>query len=256
MSSTVEKALTLLEHLSIYDAPVRLADLARTCDMNKSTAFRMLETMSRLGYVTQDGPNGRYMITTRMWEIGIRAFQRGDLRAHARPYLQKIVEETNETALLAHADGTDVVIVEKLDCSQALQMVAPLGSRSPLHASSFGKAFLMANPDRTADLTLTRFTPGTIADHTTLLQNLVEADRQGVAIGVNEYRQGVSGVAAPVRGPDGVVHAMIGISLPTIRMTDEARPLFIHSVREAAQAFSEQLGYRTGDPAPAAPTPA
>lgn len=245
MSGTVEKALTLLELLSTYNEPVRLADLARTAEMNKSTAFRMLGVMSRLGYVTQDEPNGRYMITTRMWEVGIRAFQRDDLRVHARPYLEKIVAETNETALFSRRDDHDVVILEKVDCSQALQMMAPLGSRSPVHASSFGKAFLMTEPrEKILDLPLTYFTPSTITEHDKLIKDLEVANKIGVAIGIDEYRPGVSGVAAPVIGPDGRVHAMIGISLPTIRMTEVAQPDFIRSVRQAAREFSEQLGYR------------
>lgn len=245
MSGTVDKALTLLELLSTYDEPVRLADLARAAGMNKSTAFRMLETMARLGYVTQDEPNGRYMMTTRMWEIGIRAFQRNDLRSLARPYLQRMVDETNETALLSQRSGDDMVILEKVDCSQALQMMAPLGSRSPLHASSFGKAFLMSEPPAAiAALTLTRFTEHTITDHAGLLVDLAAANRAGVATGSQEYRLGVSGVAAPVHGPDGRVHAVIGISLPTIRVTAESRARLIASVANAARDFSEQLGYR------------
>ncbi|WP_163047383.1 helix-turn-helix domain-containing protein, partial [Acinetobacter nosocomialis] len=75
-----------LEVLSSHDTPVRLADLSRELGMNKSTTYRMLETMSQLGYVQQDQPNGRYLITTRMWEIGVRAFQRLDIRAWAIPY--------------------------------------------------------------------------------------------------------------------------------------------------------------------------
>ena len=146
MSGTVGKALTLLEHLSRYDAPVRLAELSRAIDMNKSTTYRLLETLAQMGYVTQDEPNGRYMMTVKMWEIGVRAFQRSDLRQMARPHLQGITAAVNETALLTRIDREDVIIIEKVDCAHSLQAIAPLGSRSPIHASSFGKAYLMQQP--------------------------------------------------------------------------------------------------------------
>lgn len=245
MSGTVGKALTLLEMLSSYDAPVRMAELSRAASMNKSTTFRMLEVMSQMGYVTQDEPNGRYMMTTKMWEIGVRAFHRHDLRMAARPYLQKLVENTGETAILTRRDGSDVIIVEKFDCAQHLQAIAPLGSRSPVHASSFGKAFLMADPE--VDLSgfkLHPFTGRTFTDPGALRADIEKSRARGATLGIDEYREGVSGVAAPVIGTDGIAYGTIGISLPTMRLTDGALPGFIENVADTARRFSEQIGFR------------
>lgn len=245
MSGTVEKALSLLELLSTYDGPVRLAELARRAEMNKSTAFRMLETMSQLGYVTQDEPNGRYMMTTRMWEIGVHAFQRNDLRMAARPYLNELVANTGETAILTLRDGADVIIVEKVDCAHDLQAVSPLGSRSPVHASSFGKAFLMADPGfDLGELKLTRFTEKTLTDARALRKSVDEGRKLGATLGIDEYREGVSGVAAPVIGTDGNAYGAIGISMPSFRLTEEALPKLIETVADAARRFSQQIGFR------------
>lgn len=256
MSSTVEKALTLLELLSTHDEPVRLAELSRAASMNKSTAFRMLEVMSQLGYVTQDGPNGRYMMTTRMWEIGVRAFQRSDLRRLAQPYLAELVEATGETAVLTRRDGGEVVLVEKVDCAHPLQAIAPLGSRSPIHASSFGKAFLIADLVQRHDigaLDLARFTPQTVTDIERLRAELEASLGQGAAVGRDEYREGVSGVAAPVMGADGQAHGTIGISMPSLRLSDAALPRLIKEVAAVARRFSAALGYE--EPAEAAMAP-
>ncbi|WP_275428213.1 IclR family transcriptional regulator domain-containing protein, partial [Enterobacter hormaechei] len=65
----------------------------------------------------------------------------------AIPYLDKIRNETHETAVLAIGDGQDVVIIEKSDSSQAVQTFSPLGSRTPMHCSSLGKAFLMVDTE-------------------------------------------------------------------------------------------------------------
>lgn len=244
MGGTVGKALRLLELLSTYDAPVRLAELSRAASMNKSTTFRMLDVMSKLGYVTQDEPNGRYLMTTRMWEIGVRAFQRNDLRAAARPFLQGLVERTGETAILTRRDGPEVVIVEKIDCAQPLQAIAPLGSRSPIHASSFGKAFLMGgeSPDLSG-LELTRFTDRTVIDPDALLAEIEAGRARGAMVGVDEYREGVSGVAGPVIGADGAVHATIGISMPTLRLVEDALPGLVEAIAETAVKFSQQIGF-------------
>lgn len=246
MSSTVERALTLLELLSTYDEPVRLADLSRAASMNKSTAFRMLEVMSQLGYVTQDAPNGRYLMTTRMWEIGVRAFQRSDLRKLAEPFLAELVEATGETAILTRRDGDEVILVEKVDCTHPLQAIAPMGSRSPIHASSFGKAFLLADlalGRGIENLQLARFTAQTVTDHDTLRAELEEGLARRAVVGRDEYREGVSGVAAPVVGADGLAHGAIGISMPSLRLSDDSIPILVEKVAAVARRFSARIGH-------------
>lgn len=246
MSATVEKSLRVLEVLSSHDTPVRLADLSRELGMNKSTTYRMLETMSQMGYVQQDQPNGRYLITTRMWEIGVRAFQRLDIRAWAIPYLEKIRNETRETAVLAIGDGQDVVIIEKSDSSQAVQTFSPLGSRTPMHCSSLGKAFLMVDTeDKLSRLKqpLHAFTPNTITTLTALRSEIAKATASGVALAFDEFAEGVSGIAAPVVGVDRKVHAMIGITIPTIRAGGDSFERAKDIVRVHAQEFSRAAGH-------------
>jgi DNA-binding IclR family transcriptional regulator len=246
VSGTVEKALKVLELLSTYDAPVRLAELSRELDMNKSTTYRMLETMSQHGFVQQDEPNGRYMITTKLWEIGVRAFQRLDIRTWARAHLETIGTETHETAVLSIIDNQEVVIIDKWESSQPVQAFSPLGSRSPIHCSSLGKAYLMVNADekmRRLAFPLPSFTAKTITSRTSLDTEIAKAIEAGVAVAHDEFAVGISGAASPVLGVDGTVHAVIGITVPTMRA--EGQP-FEHAkdvIRLEAAKFSRTLGH-------------
>lgn len=252
MSATVEKALRVLELLSTYSAPVRLAELSRELGMNKSTTYRMLEKMGQLGYIRQDESNGRYMLTTRMWEIGVRAFQRFDIRTWGRPYLQKIEREVHETAVLAIFDRQDVVIVEKCDSSQAVQTFSPLGSRTPLHCSSLGKAFLMTEPEdlgKSLKKPLQSFTEHTITSIRDLRKNIDHARREGVATAFNEFSIGVSGVSAPILGVDVKALAVIGVTLPSIRAEGAHLECAKKVVHEQAAEFSRSMGYFAKEPA-------
>jgi DNA-binding IclR family transcriptional regulator len=220
--------------------------------MNKSTTYRMLEKMGQLGYIRQDELNGRYMLTTRMWEIGVRAFQRFDIRTWGRPYLQKIEREVHETAVLAILDNQDVVIVEKCDSSQAVQTFSPLGSRTPLHCSSLGKALLMSHAEDFSTLLkkpLQRFTDHTITTIRDLRREIDRARHEGIATAQDEFSVGVSGVAAPILGVDSEALAVIGVTLPSIRAEgthlDQAKKI----VREQAAEFSRSMGYFEKEPA-------
>lgn len=246
LSGTVEKALRLLELLSTYDTPVRLSELSRDSGMNKSTAYRMLETMRQLGYVQQDEPGGRYMITSRMWQIGVRAFQRIDIRNLARPFLETLSRETDEPAVLAIVEGSDVVIVDRCASSQAVQTISQVGSRTPIHCSSLGKAYLMVDTEmrlQALKRPLQQFTPRTITRMEDLRANIVTCVAAGLATAFDEYHEGVSGVSAPVMGSDGKVHGMMGITLPTPRATGAAFATAQRMVRDQARQLSAQLGY-------------
>ena len=245
LSGTVEKALRVLELLSTYDTPVRLADLSRELDMNKSTTYRMLERMSQLGYVRQDEPNGRYMLTVRMWEVGVRAFRRFDIRSWARPYIKQI-ERRPETAILAILDGQEVVIVDKFDSARAVQTYSPLGSRSPVHCSSLGKAFLMADLEgllRLLKKPLQSFTSHTITSVRDLRDEIATAQRAGVATAFDEFEDGVSGVSAPIIGVAGTALGVIGITLPSMRAKGEYLDNARSVVRDKAARLSIAMGY-------------
>lgn len=246
MSGTVEKAFAVLELLATYDRPVRLAELSRELGMNKSTTYRMLETMANLGYIQQDEPNGRYMITMKMWQIGVQAFQRSDIRSWARPCLERIREKTNEAAVLAIVDGQTVVIVDKSASSQAIQTFSPLGSRSPLHCSSLGKAYLMVDTETKLEALkkpLQAFTANTITKIADLRACIAACAREGVATAVDEYREGVSGISAPAIGVDGRVHGIVGITIPTQRAQGATLELHKDVVRTEARELSRILGH-------------
>lgn len=246
MAGTVEKALKVLELLSTYDNPVRLAELSRALGMNKSTTYRMLETMGQYGFVQQDEPNGRYMITTKLWEIGVRAFQRLDIRAMGRPYLEEIVRAVQETAVLAIIDSEEVVIIEKCESSRPVQAFSQLGSRSPVHCSSLGKAFLMIDAKRKLKglaSPLVTFTKNTVVTLPALEAEIDLAVRNGVAVAFDEFHEGISGAAAPVLGVDGAVHAVIGVTLPTMRATGKDFDQVKEAIRIQAEKFSTALGY-------------
>lgn len=244
MSTTVEKALRVLELLSTYGHPVKLAELSRALDMNKSTTYRLLEKMSQLGYVRQESGDSRYMLTTRMWAIGVRAFRNFDLRAWTRRHLEELERTVHETAVVAVLEGLDVLIVDKHESAQAVQTMSQLGSRTPLHCSSLGKALLMGDGETLFPKLkrLQKFTDKTITSLPVLRAEIERARQLGVTEAFDEYAIGVSGVAAPIHGVDGALLGVIGISLPTSRV-DTAH---IEAIREAVRDHAGQLSKALG----------
>ena len=67
---------------------------------------------------------------------------------------------------------------------------------------------------------------------------------RGYAIAVDELERGLSALAAPVFGPDGVAVAALSISGPTIRLTRERIAELAPALVEQARFLSERLGHR------------
>ena len=91
-------------------------------------------------------------------------------------------------------------------------------------------------------------TTDTVVDRAALEDVLERVRRDGYATAADELEDGLSALAAPVRGPTGEVIAALGISGPTLRLTGprvaELAPIL---VREAT-ALEERLGkHRPGE---------
>jgi DNA-binding IclR family transcriptional regulator len=72
---------------------------------------------------------------------------------------------------------------------------------------------------------------------------LNRAVENGYAINRGEWREGVCGVAAPIKDARGVVIAAIGISGPAERLRPKAAKQLVSAVVEAAHTISVRLGW-------------
>src|SRR3954447_27078231 len=113
--TSVDNALWLLELIGERQA-LRVAEAADLLGVARSTAHRMLTALRPRGLVMQDRPNGAYRPGPALVEIGLAAVSRIDIRRVARPVLEELREQTQETASLAVLEGTTVRF---LDCAES-----------------------------------------------------------------------------------------------------------------------------------------
>ena len=102
-AKAVVKTMKILECLS-HERSFGITEIARLVSagtggprMNKSTVYRFLTSLEKLGFVRQDGETGRYSLTLRLFEIGMSALDRLELWQEAEPVLKEIGRATGET---------------------------------------------------------------------------------------------------------------------------------------------------------------
>ena len=153
--------------------------------------------------------------------------------------------DTQETIHLAIPESGSVRLIERMDSKHVLRLVQPIGSRSPLHASSTGKAILAHLPaseiDAYLDAGLVRVTSYTITDPDRLRAELQQVRERGYAVVDEEMAEGIVSVAASIRPGSGRPIAAISVSGPVTRMTPELRTKYGHQVSAAAAEVAALL---------------
>ena len=243
---SVDKALALL--LLLRERRVlTVSEASRELGVAASTAHRLLAMLQYRGFVAQDPATKAYTLGPVLTELGLAAVRGMDIRAQARPVMERLVAEVGETVHLGVLRGTDVLFLESVESAKALRVADRTGMTLPAHASAVGKALLACLPVEQLhilypDDNLPSFRPNTITRRDTLEQVLAAVRERGYATNADESEAGVSGVAAPVRDSTGQVRAALTVSAPTSRLTEEQIAAIAPATMRAAEAISAKLG--------------
>lgn len=113
----------------------------------------------------------------------------------ARPYLERLAQQTQYTALLSCVEGSNIVVIDQRVSGTGIHVASEIGGRTPLHATSQGKLLLSQLPDATVRYLMNGqgmdpFTPHTIVDLATLTEELERIRQWGYAIENGEYKIG------------------------------------------------------------------
>lgn len=245
-SGQVHRTLDILEYLARSGSPRGLSEVAESVGAPKSTAHRLLTTLTSRGYVAQDQRSMAYSVGVRCFELGSVWAQSVDLRDVAAPHLRRLSEVTGETAHLAVYDNGAVVYVDKVESSHPVVAKSHVGRRCPAVYVATGRALLAYQPlaeiRAQLALPLPRYTEQSVTEPAEVEAMLADARRDGYAVNHGSFREGVGGVAAPVRDHTGGVVASVGVCLPEQRFgADRFGDLRDRTV-ESAVAITSALG--------------
>ena len=129
--STTIKALRVIEALAASEEPRGVAELGRALGFTKSNTFRILSTLAEQGYVRAQGESGRYALTLRVWEHGVKVIDRHPTRRVALPHMRMLYGKVSETILLAALESTDVLYIGKVESDNPIRASARVGHRAP-----------------------------------------------------------------------------------------------------------------------------
>lgn len=248
----LDRAMAILDALALAKEHENLSlmELANQLRLHKSTAHRLLMILERYRLVEREPQTGRYRLGLRLFELGVIAISRFNIRDCARPHLERVLFETEETVHLCVLDAGEVLYIDKVEPSRSVRMASKIGRLSPAHCSAVGKAMLAHLSERELDgilrqRGLPRMTAKTIVTPADLKAELKVVRERGYAIDNEEAEEGVRCVGAVVLGPNGRPVGAISTSAPSFRLTLERVPAVADSICRAARAISVECGYRS-----------
>ncbi len=241
-TQAVDRAAALVDLVVRADEPLSFTELSDETGLARSTTSRLLAALERTELVERDASGG--YVAGPLFALHAALHDPWPQIARlARPVLETVGEQTGETVHLGVRRGEDVVHIAQVESTFLLSARDWNQVDVPPHCSSLGKVLYAFDVLPVPTGPLERRTPRTIATREALTTELATIRQQRYATTVDELETGLTGIAAPVEGRDGVF-AALGISGPTARLQDRADRIG-RLLIEQADALSRLLRRRT-----------
>lgn len=242
---TVGKALEVLDAVAAYERPVKFTELLEHSEYPKATLYRLLQTLTNQNLLSHDAETGTYSLGLRLIRLAHAAWEHASLAPIARPFVEELAAEAGESVHLAQMDNGQVIFVEKLKATDRFETLAQVGKVAPAYCTGVGKAMLAFIAPKRLDIVLQQqsFYPYTEATHRTtdtLLEELDEIRREGIAFDREEHEQGIVSIAAPVFISNGRVIGAISVATSTSRYDLAGLTKFRESLVSTAELIGKQ----------------
>ncbi|MGD9961537.1 IclR family transcriptional regulator [Nocardioides sp.] len=237
------RALRVLRFLASQPDPVALDRITRACELPRSTAYHLLNTMIAEGFVVHLPDERRYGLGVAAFEVGSGYSRQEPLQRIARRPLADLVDVTRQNAHLAVLHGRDVLYVVEERAPGRPPLVTDVGVRLPAQLTASGRAILAAlpanqvralYPDRTAFVNRHGKGPTSLSTLRTLLS---ETRQRGYASEDGEVTPGFASVAAAVLDHNG--HPVAGVAVTYADDVDAAA--IVSAVLRTADTVTRRL---------------
>jgi IclR family KDG regulon transcriptional repressor len=245
----VSHALDLLEQFHGEVDELGVTELSKRLKLHKNNVFRLLATLESRGYIEQNKATENYRLGLKSLELGQTFIKQMGLLRQAKPILERLVKDCNETSYVAIFKEGYVVYLDVVETDLTVRVVSRVGSRLPAHCTAAGKVHLAFMSDEELEALfpehqLKAYTSKTITDRDALKAELKKVVDQGYALDNEELDPGVRCVAGPIRDYTRRIVGAVSVSGPSMRFTDERiEKELIPLVMQASQDLSTRLGF-------------
>ena len=250
--ASVGKAFAVLHSFTSEAFELTLSEIAARANLDRGTAFRLIQTLVELGYLQAVPQTRRFRLGVACLDLGYTVLSGGTLRALAEPLLRELAPSAGDAASLGALDGGDVIYLARVSTGLDRHKIDRRpGTRIPAYSAALGHVMLAHLPREEQIRCLEarpriKLSERTLTDLNALLERLDLVKRQGHAVSDGENAYGLRTLAAPIFGAQGSVIAGLSVTVDAARMEMTAfRDLALPQLRRAA-ALVQDLAIKSG----------
>jgi len=223
LSSSIERAFSILECFGQQRKPLRLADVVNEIDLPKQTVHRMIKQLEELGLLERDIQPEKFHLGTRMRLLGLSSIVSLNESLPTRALLKELGRKFKETVNIGILDQGEVLYIDRVECDWPLRVQLNPGSRVKAHCTAIGKLLLAYLPESVLEVTvlnmkLESYTNKTITTPELLLSELKKIREQGYSENTGEDILGLVALAVPIFDQNNNVIAGLAVHAPDARM--------------------------------------
>ncbi|MDB3861326.1 helix-turn-helix domain-containing protein [Paracoccaceae bacterium] len=222
--NSLARGLEVLRTFNRTGRKMTLSQVASETGNTRAGARRILLTLIHEGYAVADGK--LFDLTPQVLELGHSVLSSKGVWEIAKPFIDNLSAETQESVSAAILDKFDVVYVSGAQYHRVISVGISVGARFPAHCTANGRVLLAAQPDdqwsdMLRSIELTKMTNKTVTDPIEFRKILQNVRDQGWSFVNQELEIGLMSISAPVKTNAGVLVGAINVGVPTLRMSPE-----------------------------------
>lgn len=217
MIRAVGRALAIFDAFDNEHLSLSLQEIAERIRMPKTTAFRLVNTLERAGFLIRMD-NQQYCLSLKVARLGGLVRSTLNIREIARPVMLEVNRQTHETITLNTVMGTDRMVLEVVDTPSPLMSMARLGQHMPLLLGASARVIMAyMEPDELERVLKANASVAEI-DRPALERELARFRKQGYALSRGQRVPGLTAISVPLFDINGKVRNSLSLTGPSIRV--------------------------------------
>ncbi len=222
------------------------SEIAARIGANKSTTFRLVTSMERIGLLDRT-PGGSYALGLWLMELGALVESRLDLRRIAESELVGLNQGVALTAFLTVRHADQATCIDRIAGPNVDVLALRLGGILPLYSGAGPRVLLagLAEPDLAAYLRRAPFrplTPHTLTSSAALRADVELTRRRGYVLSMEDVTVGVAALGVPVFDASGRVAGAISVAGLRHEFEGDHEGLLANRLQASAARVSAALG--------------
>lgn len=219
--SSLARGLEILRAFSKTRKKMTLSEVAAETGITRAATRRFLLTLVREGYAATDGK--LFDLTPQVLELGFSVLSQIDTWDIAKPFLERLSDQIEESVSASVLDGFDVVYVCGIQYHRIISVGVAVGNRLPAYCTATGRVLLAEQPEKDWDaiikaIKLEPRTKNTVTSKSQFRNILKQTREQGYSLVDQELEIGLLSIAIPVVTLSGKTVGAINVGCPSVRM--------------------------------------